>query len=284
MDHKKKKSSKKNTLHGFSFAANKKTDNKECKKNFAIDDGEDSFNKIKFWQHVDNDTCDELLDDIKSVEDKLAGLHMNYGIPIEHLPPIEIHINSWGGSVFAALAVVDYINSSKYKFVSIIEGCAASAATFISIVCDERKITKNGMVLIHQLSAGVIGKMAEMVDEINTCHKLMNIIITMYREHTNVSVESIKRILSRDIYWNAEEALKLGIVDSIIEPIKKPRRKYVRGQYTISTEELETGMLNIQHTLSDDDNNLASLINTIQTNKDEGKEKAPTKKKKTGNK
>lgn len=247
---------------GFAFPVNnsKHTNNevKALRKLFGSPNNSENYNKIQFWENVDDDTCEELINNIKEVEDKLTDLHKNYNIPFEHLPPIEIHINSSGGSVFAALAVVDYIKSSKFKFTSIIEGYAASAATFISCVCERRLITEHSMILIHQLSAGVIGKMAEMVDEINVCHKLMNVIIKMYREHTNIDVNSIKLIMSRDIFWNAEESLHLGIVDEIIKPIKTVRRICKTTHFKISSAELEKGTLNIKRTR--DDETVSSLV------------------------
>jgi ATP-dependent Clp endopeptidase proteolytic subunit ClpP len=250
---------------GFTFPTNdpKKQDasTKALRKLFGGSTDPDTFNKIKFWEHVDDDTCDALIEDIKAVEDKLTDLQKNYNIPFENLPHIEIHINSGGGSVFAALAVVDYIKASKFKFTSVIEGYAASAATFISCICDRRLITEHSMILIHQLSAGVIGKMAEMVDEINVCHKLMNVIIKMYREHTNIDIKSIKRIMSRDIFWNAEESLKLGIVDEIIKPVKSVRRVCRTTHFKISSTELEKGTLNIKRTRDEETPNpLTALL------------------------
>lgn len=246
--------------NGFTFFNKKETSTtKTLNKLLSPSDESDTFNKIRFWEVVDTDTCEGLIDNIKMVEDKLSGLERNYNLSFDQLPPIEIHINSGGGSVIDALAVVDYIKSSKYKFVSIIEGHAASAATFISCVCDERYITEHGMILIHQLSSGIIGKMSELVDEINTCHKLMNIIIKMYREYTNIDINSIKKILTRDIFWNAEEALKFGIVDKIIYSNKQPRRKNVKNNYVISQKELEKGTLHIKRTRNENDKTLSFL-------------------------
>ena len=54
-------------------------------------------------------------------------------IPLEYEPPpIKLHINSYGGSVFAGLAALDYIKNSKVPVHTIIDGCAASAATLIN--------------------------------------------------------------------------------------------------------------------------------------------------------
>ena len=51
-------------------------------------------------------------------------------------PVIKLHINSYGGSVFAGLSAVDHIINSNLPVHSIIDGCAASAATLMSVVED----------------------------------------------------------------------------------------------------------------------------------------------------
>ena len=50
-------------------------------------------------------------------------------------PVIRLHINSYGGSLFAGLATVDTIRSLNSEVHSIIDGAAASAATIISCSC-----------------------------------------------------------------------------------------------------------------------------------------------------
>ena len=55
-------------------------------------------------------------------------------------PVINLRINSFGGSLFAGLATVDVIRNLNSNVHSFIEGAAASAATIITVACDERYI------------------------------------------------------------------------------------------------------------------------------------------------
>ena len=52
---------------------------------------------------------------------------------------IYLHINVWW-KCFAALSTIDTIINSEVPIISIVEGCAASAATLISVVCQEKEI------------------------------------------------------------------------------------------------------------------------------------------------
>ena len=79
---------------------------------------------------------------------------------------IYLHIFSDGGCVFSAFAIIDIIKASKIPVVSIIEGCAASAATMISISCDKKLIRKSAFMLIHEVSGGHWGKIWEYKDDV----------------------------------------------------------------------------------------------------------------------
>jgi len=81
------------------------------------------------------------------------------------LLPVYLHINSNGGSLYAAYAAVDTIKNLRVPVYSIVEGCAASAGTIISVVCEKRFISANAYMLIHQLRTGMWGNMSEVEDE-----------------------------------------------------------------------------------------------------------------------
>jgi len=233
------------------------------------------FNYIRFWSEVTDESCKTLIENIIEVEERLDYMARNYNIKFEDLPSIELYINSPGGSVHDALAVVDYIQSSKHKFTSIIEGCAASAATLISVVCDKRKIRQNAMVLIHELSSGCYGKMFEIDDSINSLKKVMDIIVKIYRENTKVQLNSLKEILKHDLYWTVDEAIQFGIVDEIIKSNKKIKYNDIKDEFVISKEELDEGLLKIKDAKENSKdsksskNSIIDLINNITSCDDE---------------
>ncbi len=129
---------------------------------------------------------------------------------------IYLHINSYGGSVFAGFSSVDYIMNSTVPVVSIIEGCAASAATIMSVVASHRQINKHAYMLIHQLSSGMWGKYQEQKDAMENNDKLMKMIIEIYEEHTKIPKKELNKLLKHDLWWDAETCLKYGLVDEII--------------------------------------------------------------------
>ena len=129
---------------------------------------------------------------------------------------IFLHINSHGGDLFTGLAAVDEIIKCDVPITSIIDGCAASAATLMSIVADHRQINKHAYMLIHQLSSGMWGKYSELKDEIENLDRLMEMIKSIYTEYTKLPLDKLEKILEHDIWFDAETCLKYGLVDEII--------------------------------------------------------------------
>ena len=129
---------------------------------------------------------------------------------------IYLHINSFGGSVFAGFSSVDYIRNSKVPVTTIIDGCAASAATMMSIVGHHRAMHRHSFMLIHQISSAMWGKFEDMKDDMKNSELLMDTIIKIYEEHTRIPRSELENILKRDIWWDAKTCLEYGLVDEII--------------------------------------------------------------------
>lgn len=175
-------------------------------------------NHIYFYGDVTTSNCLKLNTSIRDINKKLKTVRDDYDLT--HLR-IFLHINSYGGSVFAALSSIDTIRNSEVPVISIIEGCAASAATLISVVCHEREITQHSFMLIHQISSGFWGKFEEMKDEMLNLKKLTKTIKKIYKTNTKLKNKknsddlSLNDILKRDLWWDSDECLRFGLVDSI---------------------------------------------------------------------
>ena len=112
-------------------------------------------NHIYYYSSVTKKSALELNTEIRKVTRTLLRISSDFNT---NPPPIYLHINSYGGSVFAALSVIDTIQYNPVPVYTIIEGAAVSAATMISVHGKKRYITKSGHMLIHQLSSGFWGK------------------------------------------------------------------------------------------------------------------------------
>jgi len=171
-------------------------------------------NHVYFYSGVTKKTCLKLNSELKKVEAKILSDGDNI---INKDKYIYLHINSFGGSVFAAMSTIDTILNLKVPVISIIEGAAASAATLISIVCSYRIIYKNSFMLIHQLSSCTWGKMDEIEDEMKNLRLLMKKIKELYQQYTDIDEDELANILKHDLWWGSTKCLEVKLVDEIYQ-------------------------------------------------------------------
>ena len=180
----------------------------------AMDCIDVSDNVIMFYGEVSEKNAKVLNKAIRMIDKDLQVFKVKYD---SEPPPIKLHINSYGGSVFAGFSTVDVILNCKTPVHTYIDGSAASAATLISVVGDKRFIYEHSHMLIHQLSSAMWGKFEDFKDEMENLDLLMTKIKKIYKEKTSMSTRQITEILKRDKWFDAEKCVELGLVDEIVE-------------------------------------------------------------------
>ena len=158
---------------------------------------------VFFYCDVDRDTVAELCVALKKLERELMG---------EEIPTIRIHIHSDGGDLHAGLGGMDFIKSLACRTITIAEGVCASAATFLFLGGDQRVVTPNSYLLIHQLGSDFWGKYEDMKDEMGQCDRLMKQMKRIYLGETDLPAEKLDRLMKRDLYLSARKCTKYGLV------------------------------------------------------------------------
>lgn len=130
--------------------------------------------------------------------------------------PIYLHINSPGGLVTSSLALYDYIRNFKIPIVGIVEGMACSGASIILCGCLTREMSENSVILCHELRGASYGKYSQLKDEAFNNDIFMEVIKKIYATETNLPSSVLDELLSHDIYWTADIALKYGLVDAVL--------------------------------------------------------------------
>lgn len=173
-------------------------------------------NRIYFYSEIERENILTLNKNLREVSNTLISKKYIQGS--DSIPPIYLHINSYGGTIFAGLSALDEIEkiNDNVSVITIIDGCCASAATFLSLVGKERWINKHAYMLIHQLSSAMWGKFSEFEDEMKNLKNFMTAIKEIYVKYTNLPEKKLDEILKHDIWFNAEECIKYGMADKII--------------------------------------------------------------------
>ena len=199
--------------NNYNFSSKYKCEEEEETEELETREVKAEGNNIYLYSDITQELSLNFNLELKKLEKKLLVMSIEYDCPP---PEIKIHINSEGGDIFSAMAMVDTIKLCKVPITTIVEGQAASAATLISVVADKRQITENSHMLIHQLSTGFWGKHNEFVDEMKNQNRLMKLIKDLYQTHTNISLDKLNNCLTKDLWWSSKFCKKNGLIDEII--------------------------------------------------------------------
>jgi ATP-dependent protease ClpP protease subunit len=132
-------------------------------------------------------------------------------------PEIYLHITTDGGCISSAFSIIDCMEGLSVPVNTVIDGSVSSAGTLISIHGKKRYICKNSYVLIHELRSGCWGKLAYIDDTYKNCIKIQEHINNFYLTKTQIGKKMLKDLLVKDLQFNAEECIKMGIVDQIYD-------------------------------------------------------------------
>ncbi|OGI18161.1 MAG: ATP-dependent Clp endopeptidase, proteolytic subunit ClpP [Candidatus Moranbacteria bacterium RIFCSPLOWO2_02_FULL_48_19] len=132
---------------------------------------------------------------------------------------IKMYINSPGGSVTSALAIYDTMQYVKPEVQTICIGMAASAAALLLAAGKKgkRMALPNSEVLIHQVLGGAQGQATDVDIHARHILKTRDRLNKILAKHTGQKLQKIEQDTERDYFMSAEEALKYGIVDKVIE-------------------------------------------------------------------
>jgi len=170
-------------------------------------------NRIYFYSRIETEKILQLNRNILSM-----GINLQREATIQNRQPanIYLHIQSYGGSIFAGMAGMDEIIKSVVPVHTMIDGCCASAATFLSVCGKRRFINRHAYMLIHQLRSFMWGKYEDFKDEMQNLDKIMVMIKQVYKEYTKIPMNKLEEILKHDLWFDADECKEYGLVDEII--------------------------------------------------------------------
>ena len=156
------------------------------------------------------------------VEDYMANLVVAQLLFLESENPdkdIFIYINSPGGSVSAGLAIYDTMQFVKPDVCTLCVGLAASMGAIILTggAKGKRHSLPNSKMLIHQPLGGVQGQASDIEIHAREILKTRVKLNEILAKHTGQPMDVITHDTDRDNFMSPVEALKYGLIDSVIE-------------------------------------------------------------------
>jgi len=146
---------------------------------------------------------------------------MNHNLADNRLPQLTLIINSPGGDVHAAFALIDTMKASTIPIKTVGLGLIASCGFLIFIAGKKgsRILTPNTSILSHQYSWGSAGKEHELYARVKEFELSTRRMIDHYKKCIGMSEKQIREVLlpPQDVWLDANEAKKLKICDKIEE-------------------------------------------------------------------
>jgi len=137
--------------------------------------------------------------------------------------PIYLYINCPGGSVISGLAIYDCMQHIKSEVITINLGLAASMASFILAAGSKGKrlALPSSRTMIHQPMGGAQGQAEDIKVEAAQVMRIRDNLVKMYSMMTGQTTEQITRDLDRDNFMSADDAMKYGLIDRVLEVAKE---------------------------------------------------------------
>jgi len=169
---------------------------------------------------IDKDIDDSLFNEIKSIIQWNREDEENK-IPVDKRAPIIMMIHSYGGNLDACYALIDIMNLSKTPIYTVNLQCALSAGCMILINGHKRFCMPLSQALIHSGSSGNGGTYEQVVSQTENYKKVIEMMQNNILGHTSIDQKTWKKWKGKEIYLYAEDQLKWGLVDEIIDDITK---------------------------------------------------------------
>jgi ATP-dependent Clp protease protease subunit len=156
------------------------------------------------------------------ITDDISNVVMAQLIHLEGEDPgkdINLYINSPGGSVTSALAIYDTIEFIKPDVTTICMGQAASAAAILLAAGTKGKrfALPHARILIHQPHGGAEGQSSDIEIQAREIQRIRDLLDQILANKTGQPLSKITTDTDRDFIMTAEEAVKYGIIDQVLQ-------------------------------------------------------------------
>ena len=136
---------------------------------------------------------------------------------------ITMYIDSPGGSVKSGLSMIDVMNYVHSEIITVNTGMAASMGSGLLGAGQKGKrfSLKHSKVMLHQVSSGAQGNIQDIRITLAESEKYNDILFGLLGSYCDKTPEQVKEDASRDLWLTADEAVKYGIIEEVIEKMEK---------------------------------------------------------------
>ena len=133
--------------------------------------------------------------------------------------PITLCINSGGGSVFDAFAMMSALKAHDAKVTARVDGVAASAASFILAAADEVVMSSVAWIMIHDATVYEYGRAEDLRKTADWMDRVNDQLAGIYAKRCRRTKDEFADAMHETTWYTADEALEIGLVDSVSEVV-----------------------------------------------------------------
>lgn len=130
---------------------------------------------------------------------------------------VSLRIDSSGGDVFDAFAMCSAIQRYPGKVTAYIDGLAASAASYIAVVCDDVVMNDYAYIMIHCASSYGRGNARELEDVAARLRNIDANLAAIYQKRSNLTIEQVLDYMADETWFTAADAKECGLCTDIVE-------------------------------------------------------------------
>jgi ATP-dependent Clp endopeptidase proteolytic subunit ClpP len=129
---------------------------------------------------------------------------------------IRLHINSPGGEVYEGIAILSALRQHPARVTAVVDGIAASAASFIATGADEVVMSPNSELMVHDAWGITIGPAADHHKSGDDLDRISNNIASIYATKAGGEVQTWRDAMLAETWYGADEAVAAGLADRVM--------------------------------------------------------------------
>jgi ATP-dependent protease ClpP protease subunit len=137
-------------------------------------------------------------------------------------PVINLKVNSPGGCVFDGLAIMNALADHPATVNVVVDGLAASAASFIAMAGDTITMNRGASLMIHDASGTCLGNASDMGEMAELLDKISDTIAGLYAERAGGTPGEWRSLMVAETWFNAAEAVTAGLADQAVTATPAP--------------------------------------------------------------
>lgn len=152
---------------------------------------------------------------------------------------IQLHVNSPGGEVYEGISIMNALRRHPARVTAVVDGIAASAASFIAASADELVMARNTELMIHDAWGIALGPASEMRAAAERLDAHSNNIASVYHDKAGGSLDGWRDLMLAETWFSADEAVAAGLADRIegTEPDPDVRNAFDLGVFAYAGRE-----------------------------------------------